>query len=86
MEYKKRGLAQLDLVSLLCSQSTPKLVNTADHKKSVSGQSALVIMTMSPASSASEPICWAMVKDVVAVDEANAPMSAANSMPRNPAR
>ena len=43
-----------------------------------------VVTTMSPASSASPPICCAMVKELTAVGEAKMPMSDTNATPRNP--
>ena len=52
--------------------------------KRVKEHSALVHTTISPASSASPSICWAMVKDAMAVEEAKTPVSDTSYTPRKP--
>ena len=55
------------------------------HQKNiVSEQRALVATTMLPANSASPPICWAMVKELTAVEEAKTGRREARATPRKP--
>ena len=66
------------------AQNIPRDLNRKTHRNIVSMLTAEVTTTVSPASSASPPICCAMVKELTAVGEAKMPMSDTNATPRNP--
>ena len=66
------------------AQNIPRDLNRKTHRNIVSMLTAEVTTTVSPASSASQPICCAMVKELTAVGEANTPSSDTNAASRKP--